>query len=94
MVLEAILTSRQVCEKLQCLYENLMSNKFCEMHVLKKIYEFYTKATQQRILLTNFWGHTSASISPDACFRFSTYLSAIFPADFSQWAEKCLQTNV
>ena len=27
-VLEAILTSRQSREKLQCLYENLMSNNF------------------------------------------------------------------
>ena len=27
-VLEAILTRRQACEKLQCLYENLMSNNF------------------------------------------------------------------
>ena len=28
MALEAILTSRQPCEKLQCLYENLMSYNF------------------------------------------------------------------
>ena len=27
-VFDAILTSRQTCEKLQCLYENLMSNNF------------------------------------------------------------------
>ena len=27
-VFDAILTSRQMCEKLQCLYENLMSNNF------------------------------------------------------------------
>ena len=37
MVLEAILMSRQQCEKLQCLYENLMTNNFPEMAVLKKI---------------------------------------------------------
>ena len=36
-VLEAILTSRQVHEKLQCLYENLMSNNFCKTAVLNKI---------------------------------------------------------
>ena len=35
MVLEAILTSRQAREKLHCLYENLMSNNFRKMHVLK-----------------------------------------------------------
>ena len=41
MVFDAILTSRQTCEKLQCLYENLMSNNFLKMAVLKK-----TKATK------------------------------------------------
>ena len=39
-VLEAILMSRQMCEKLQCLYENLMSNNFRKTAVLKKIYHF------------------------------------------------------
>ena len=36
-VFDAILTSRQPCEKLQCLYENLMSNNFRKTAVLKKI---------------------------------------------------------
>ena len=36
-VFDAILTSRQAREKLQCLYENLMSNNFRRMAVLKKI---------------------------------------------------------
>ena len=36
-VFEAILTSRQAREKLQCLYENLMSNNFLGTTVLKKI---------------------------------------------------------
>ena len=35
-VFDAILTSRQTCEKLQCLYENLMSNDFRKTAVLKK----------------------------------------------------------
>ena len=35
-VLEAILTCWQPCGKLQCLYENLMSNNFCKTAVLKK----------------------------------------------------------
>ena len=49
MVLEAILMSRQPHENLQCLYENLMSNNFYKMAVLKKIllylhlYRFYCK---------------------------------------------------
>ena len=36
-VFDAILRSRQTREKLQCLYENLMSNNFCKTAVLKKI---------------------------------------------------------
>ena len=36
-VFDAMLTSRQTLEKLQCLYENLMSNNFRETAVLKKI---------------------------------------------------------
>ena len=36
-VFNAILTSRQMCEKLQCLYENLLSNNFRRTAVLKKI---------------------------------------------------------
>ena len=35
-VFDAILTSRQTREKLQCLYENLMSNNFRKTAVLKK----------------------------------------------------------
>ena len=36
-VFDAILTSRQTCEKLQCLYENVMSNTFRKTAVLKKL---------------------------------------------------------
>ena len=36
-VFDAILTSRQTREKLQCLYENLMSNNLRKRAVLKKI---------------------------------------------------------
>ena len=36
-VLDAILTSRQTREELQCLYENLISNNFRRTAVLKKI---------------------------------------------------------
>ena len=39
-VLEAILTSRQPSEKLQCLYENLMSSNSRKTVVLKKIYMY------------------------------------------------------
>ena len=35
-VFDAILTSRQTREKLQCLFENLMSNNFPKTTVLKK----------------------------------------------------------
>ena len=37
MVFDVILTSRQTCDKLQCLYENLMSNNFPKAAVLKEI---------------------------------------------------------
>ena len=37
-VFDAIFTSRQTCDKLQCLYENLMSSYFRETTVLKKIW--------------------------------------------------------
>ena len=36
-VFDAILTSRQMCEKLQCLYENLMWNNFLKTALLKQI---------------------------------------------------------
>ena len=36
-VFDAILTCRQTCEKLQYLYENLMSNNFRRTAVLRKI---------------------------------------------------------
>ena len=36
MIFDIILTSKQTCEKLQCLYENLMSNNFRKTAVLKK----------------------------------------------------------
>ena len=39
MVFGAILTSRQTREKLQCFYENLMSNDFSKTAVLKKKYQ-------------------------------------------------------
>ena len=35
-VFDAILASRHTCEKLQCLFENLMSNNFCKTIFLKK----------------------------------------------------------
>ena len=38
MVFNAILTSRQAREKLQCLYENLTLNNFPKMAFLKKIW--------------------------------------------------------
>ena len=36
-VFDAIVTSKQTCKKLQCLYENLMSNIFRKTAVLNKI---------------------------------------------------------
>ena len=36
-VFDAVLTSKQMCERLHCLYENLMSNNFRKTALLKKI---------------------------------------------------------
>ena len=54
-VFDAILTSSKACEKLQCLYTNLMSNNFRKTAAVKKI-SMSTKATKQRIALENFGG--------------------------------------
>ena len=54
-VFDAILTSRQTCEKIQCLYENLMSKNLRKTAVLKK-YQLLTKATKQRIVVKKFGG--------------------------------------
>ena len=55
-VFDAILTSRQTCEKLvisvSALYENLMSNNSRKTAVLKK----NMKGTKQRTVLKHFWG--------------------------------------
>ena len=76
-VFDAILTSRQTCEKLQCLYENLMSNNFRKMAVLKKTMTCKLKL-KTKDCTKKFGGRTCAKISPEACFRYSIYLSVIF----------------
>ena len=43
-----------MCEKLQRLYENLMSNNFRKTAVLKKC-DLYTKGTKQRIVRKKIW---------------------------------------
>ena len=55
-VFDAILTSRQTCEKLQCLYENVMSNNFRKKAVLKKNINCKLKLQKQRIVLKKFGG--------------------------------------
>ena len=42
-VFDAILTSRQTREKLQCLYENLISNNFRRTAVLKNAFAYWSK---------------------------------------------------
>ena len=66
-VFDAILTSRQKREKLQCLYENLVSNNFRRITVLKKKNELSTKASLPRILLRNIEGVTCTR-SPTTTF--------------------------
>ena len=57
-VFDAVLTSRQTREKLQCLYENLMSNNFRKTAVLSKKKKLSTKASLLRMLLKKIEGVT------------------------------------
>ena len=60
-VFDAILTSRQTCERLQCLSENLMSNNFRSVERLFRTkYQLYTKAAKQRIVLKKIGGRICA----------------------------------
>ena len=58
-VFDAIMTSRQTREKLQCLYENLKSNNFRKTAVLNKIsvvnYSYKAKHCPKKN-----WGRTCA----------------------------------
>ena len=54
-VFNAILTSRQTCEKLQCLCENVRSNNFRKTAVLKKNMNCKLKL-QSKGLSYNIWG--------------------------------------
>ena len=84
-VFDAILTNRQTCEKLQCVYENLMSNNFPKTAVLKKKKTCKLKLQNKGLCLKNFGAYLC--LVSEACFRFSIHLSLIFPGTF-------LQTNV
>ena len=59
-----------------------MSSNFRKTAVLKKKNELQTKATQQRIFITNFGGHYCDLISPDACLDFSYNCLQFFPGKF------------
>ena len=71
-VFDAILTSRQTREKLQCLYENLMSNNFRRAAILKK-HDLETKASLLRILLKKSEGVTCAR-RPRSTFFYFPYI--------------------
>ena len=63
-----------MCEKIQCLYGNLMPNNFHKTAVLKKI-SVVDKSYKAKDCPKQFWGRTCSLISLEACFRFSIYLS-------------------
>ena len=76
-VLEAILTSRQSREKLQCLYENLMSNNFLKTAVgSKKTWIVNLSFTLLRTLLKKFEGVTCSYMHKNNFLKFSIHLSA------------------
>ena len=55
-VFDAILTSRQTCEKLQCLYENLMSNNSRKTAVPKKNSNCKLKLQSKELCKKNLGG--------------------------------------
>ena len=73
-VFDPILTSRQTCEKLQCLYDQ-MSNNFRKTALLRKKINC-NKATKQRIVLKKF-----GSVS---VLKFLQRLAFDFPCNFSR----------
>ena len=71
--------SRELLEKLQCLYENLMSNNFRKNGCSEKNnYELYTKATQQWILPTNLVAIIVLKFLQMLVLDFPYIFSAIF----------------
>ena len=70
-VFDAILTNRQTCEKLQCVYENLMSNNFRKTAVPKKKMTCKLKLQNKGLCLKNFGAHPEEDriVSHDAFFQ-------------------------
>ena len=62
-------------KKLQCFYENLMSNNFRKTTVLKKKYEFPTKASLLRILPRTIEGVKCVRRPRTTFLKFSIHLS-------------------
>ena len=92
-VLEAILTSRQSREKLQCLYENLMSNNFLKTAVgSKKTWIVNLSFTLLRTLLKKFEGVTCNYMHKNNFLKFSIHLSAkmFLPAHYN-FRKNCRQ---
>ena len=92
-VLEAILTSRQSREKLQCLYENLMSNNFLKTAVgSKKTWIVNLSFTLLRTLLKKFEGVTCSYMHKNNFLKFSIHLSAkmFLPAHYN-FRKNCRQ---
>ena len=92
-VLEAILTSRQSREKLQCLYENLMSNNFLKTSVgSKKTWIVNLSFTLLRTLLKKFEGVTCSYMHKNNFLKFSIHLSAkmFLPAHYN-FRKNCRQ---
>ena len=93
-VFDAILTSWQPRENLQCLYENLMSNNFRKTPLLKKKLngklKLHSKGFYQQIL----WTFTMLKFHQTLAFDFPYICLQFFSENFSRKEEKFLQTNV
>ena len=82
-------------EKLQYLYENLMSNNFFKTAVLKKNMnicklKLHNKGFYQQI----FWAVTALKFQQTLALDFPHICLQFFPGNFSRLEEKFLQTNV
>ena len=83
-VFDAVLTSRQTSEKLQCLYENLMSNNFLKTAVLKKNINCKLKLQSKAKLPSKILGtHLCLNLSRGLLYSFHMFVCN-FPGTFQQ----------
>ena len=86
-VFDAILTSRQTREKLQCLYENLMSDNFRKTAVLKEI-SIVNESYNAKDCPKKFWGRNYSKFLQRLALDFP-YICLYFSRDIL--TDKCIE---